>query len=95
MEPNSKDATGLWSYVTEREYGKLEQEVAEVRHDFRNMRMVVNENDIVLHDLQKEAGEKFHSLQAELRQFKVRVYTVVLVAGVFITALAWVFENLK
>ena len=92
-ENQKSDVTGLWSYVTEREYGKLEQEVAEVRHDYRNIRMIVNENDDILHKLQKESDHKFHLLQSELKQFKVRIYTSVFVITAFASALAWLFEN--
>ena len=76
-------STGLWGYITQREYGRLEQEVEEVRHDFRNLRTIVN-----------DASDLTYKLQSELHQFRVRVYTVVVVVGVTVSALGWIFENL-
>lgn len=77
------ESTGLWGYITQREYGRLEQEVAEVRHDYRNLRTIVN-----------DASDLTYKLQSELHQFRLRVYTVVAVVGVTVSVLAWLFENL-
>lgn len=76
------ESTGLWGYITQREYGRLEQEVEEVRHDFRNLRTIVN-----------DSSDLTYKLQSELHQFRVRVYTVVVVVGVTVSVLAWLFEN--
>ena len=80
--PN-RDSTGLWDYVTAREYGALEQEVAEIRHDFRNLRTIVN-----------DSSDLAYSIRSELHQFKARVYTVLVVVGVTVSILSWLFENI-
>ncbi len=80
---DSSQSPGLWGYITQREYGRLEQEVAEVRHDYRNLRTIVN-----------DASDLTYKLQSELHHFRLRVYTVVAVVGVTVSILAWLFENL-
>ena len=66
---------------TEREWGALEREVREVRHDHRNLKMVVNENISNISDLQQ-------SLSRLKTQIATGIAAVVIVSAV----VAWIVE---
>jgi hypothetical protein len=89
-----------WS-ITEREFGAMEQELKEVRHDLRNLKFIVSESDIFKTDTReslvkldnlKARLSDLDKLRAEFNQFKAKVYTagsvVVLLAG----AVAWLVD---
>lgn len=66
---------------TEREWGALEREVSEVRHDYRNLKMVVNENISTISDLQQS-----------LSRLKTQIATGIAAVVVVTAVVAWIVE---
>ena len=66
---------------SEREYGALEKEVAEIRHDLRNQRMVCNSH-----------GEDIAELKRDLERLKTRLATGIAIFIVVMGATSWMIE---
>ena len=96
-----------WS-ITDREFGALEQELKEVRHDLRNLKFIINESgaasvtkqDVVdvreslnnLHNLKAKQAE-IEDLKHEFNQFKTKVYTVFSVVVVLAGIVGWLIDT--
>ena len=96
-----------WS-ITDREFGALEQELKEVRHDLRNLKFIINESgaayvtkqDVV--DVRESLG-KLHNLKAKqaeidelkhnFNQFKTKVYTAFSVVVVLAGVVGWLIDT--
>ena len=70
----------------EREYGRMEQEVAEIRHDLRNHRMVL---DSTISDL-VNLREDFHKMKTRIA---TGVAAIVLVSGIIGWAMEMLWKN--
>ena len=68
---------------SEREYGALEKEVAEIRHDLRNQRMVCNSH-----------GEDIAELRQDVERLKTRLTTGIAIFIAAIGATSWIIELL-
>jgi len=68
---------------TEREWGTLEREVMEIRHDLRNHRMLL---DSVVEDLS--------SLREDFQKMKTRIATAIAAIVVVSGIIAWAAEML-
>ena len=66
---------------TEREWGALEREVREVRHDHRNLKMVVNDSIGNIADL-----------QSDLARLKTQIATGIAAVVVVTAVVAWAIE---
>jgi hypothetical protein len=93
--------------ITERELGALEQELKEVRHDYRNLKMIVSNSGIasvspedvkemreslnILHNT-KANRKNIDSLSREFNQFKTKVYTVLSVVVLLAGAVGWLID---
>jgi len=73
---------------TQREIGARFQEIAELRHDFRNMRQTIT----LLENLFRENEKQLFSLKSEIMQVKTRIMTAAGFAVAFISVLAWAVE---
>ena len=95
--------------ITDREFGALEQELKELRHDFRNMRTIIENSGACYITIEeaKEVRERLnnlHNLKArqssiedlrkEMAQFKTRIYTAFSVLVFLGSILAWFIEIL-
>ena len=96
-----------WS-ITDREFGALEQELKEVRHDLRNLKFIINESgaayvtkqDVVdvreslgkLHNLQAKQAE-IDELKHEFNQFKTKVYTAFSVVVILAGVVGWLIDT--
>ena len=96
-----------WS-ITDREFGALEQELKEVRHDLRNLKFIINESgaayvtkqDVVdvreslgkLHNLKAKQAE-IDKLKHEFNQFKTKVYTIFSVVVVLAGVVGWLIDT--
>ena len=96
-----------WS-VTDREFGALEQELKEVRHDLRNLKFIINESgaayvtkqDVVdmreslnnLHNLKARRAE-IDELKHNFNQFKTKVYTAFSVVVVLAGVVGWLIDT--
>ena len=96
-----------WS-ITDREFGALEQELKEVRHDLRNLKFIINESgaayvtkqDVV--DVRESLG-KLHNLKAKqaeidelkhnFNQFKTKVYTIFSVVVILAGVVGWLIDT--
>ena len=71
---------------SEREYGRMEQEVSEIRHDLRNYRMIL---DSTISDLIR--------LREDFQKMKTRIATgiaaVILVSGIIGWAMEMLWKN--
>ena len=95
-----KESKWPWS-ITDREFGALEQELKEVRHDLRNLKFIVDESDIFDRDV-RESLTNLHNLKArltdldelkaEVNQFKTKVYTAFSVVILLAGAVAWLVD---
>ena len=96
-----------WS-VTDREFGALEQELKEVRHDLRNLKFIINESgaaSVTKQDVVdvRESLNNLHALKArrveidelkhEFNQFKTKVYTVFSVVVVLAGVVGWLIDT--
>ena len=89
-----------WS-ITDREFGALEQELKEVRHDLRNLKFIVDESGVADRDV-RDSLNNLHNLKAritdldnlksEFHQFKTRVYTAFSVVFVLAGTVAWLVD---
>ena len=89
-----------WS-ITDREFGALEQELKEVRHDLRNLKFIVDESGVADRDI-RESLTNLHNLKArqveieELKgkfdQFKAKVYTAFSVVILLAGTVAWLID---
>lgn len=70
-------------YITNREIGAALQELSEVRHDFRNLRLTVN--------LLAEEQERMKLDHARL---KTRITTIVAAGVVLFSVIGWLLEFL-
>ena len=107
MEESNNEQKWPWS-VTDREFGALEQELKEVRHDLRNLKFIINESgaasvtkqDVVdvreslnnLHNLKAKQAE-IDKLKHEFNQFKTKVYTVFSVVVVLAGIVGWLIDT--
>ena len=66
---------------SEREYGALEKEVAEIRHDLRNQRMICN-----------NTANEISELRQELEKLKVRLTTGAAIVMLVVGGGAWIIE---
>ena len=105
--PAPNDQKWPWS-VTDREFGALEQELKELRHDLRNLRMIVDNSgtssvtkqDVIdvreslnnLHTLKAKRVE-IDALKQEFNQFKTKVYTVFSVVVVLAGVVGWLIDT--
>ena len=96
-----------WS-VTDREFGALEQELKEVRHDYRNLKMIVTNSGIAsvspedvkdvrdslnnLHNLKAKRAE-IDELKHEFNQFKTKVYTIFSGVVVLAGVVGWLIDT--
>ena len=96
-----------WS-ITDREFGALEQELKEVRHDLRNLKFIINESgaayvtkqDVVdvreslgkLHNLKAKQAE-IDELKHEFNQFKTKVYTIFSMVVVLAGLVGWLIDT--
>ena len=96
-----------WS-ITDREFGALEQELKELRHDFRNLRMIVDNSgmsSVTKQDVvdMRESLNNLHTLKAkrvdteelkhEFDQFKTKVYTIFSVVIVLAGVVGWLIDT--
>ena len=106
-EQKEENSKWPWS-VTDREFGALEQEVKELRHDFRNLRMIVENSgvstitkqDVVdtresLNNLHTLKAKRVHSeeLRYEFNQFKTKVYTILSMVVVLAGLVGWLIDT--
>jgi hypothetical protein len=96
-----KDSKSPWS-VTDREFGALEQELKEVRHDLRNLKFIVDESGIFDRDVRESITKlqnlkarliDLDELKAEFNQFKTRIYTIFSVVIVLAGLVAWLIDT--
>lgn len=94
--------------ITDREFGALEQELKEVRHDYRNLKMIVTNSGIAnispedvtevrdslnnLHNLKAKRVE-IDNLKQEFNQFKTKVYTVFSMVIVLAGLVGWLIDT--
>jgi len=78
MADQPKDSNSPWT-VTEREFGALEQELHEVRHDLRNLKQVVDisgasyitRQDVVdMRDNQSKLNQNFNIIKDDVSDMK-------------------------
>jgi hypothetical protein len=107
IEKGEQESKWPWS-VTEREFGALEQELKEVRHDLRNLKMIVVNSGIAtvspedvndvrtsltkLHNT-KATKDNIDNLSIEFNQFKTKVYTAFSVVVVLVGVVGWLIDT--
>lgn len=69
--------------ISDREVGRLEQDIENLKHRARNDRT------IIMH-----LSEEVDSLRLEIAALRIRLYTALTVAAVFVSAFVWVLEFL-
>jgi hypothetical protein len=81
MADQSKDTKSPWS-VTDREFGAIEQELHEVRHDLRNLKHVVDNSgtsyitkqDVVdMRDNQSKLNQNFSDIKDDVSDMKTDI----------------------
>jgi hypothetical protein len=84
MADQSKDPTSPWS-VTDREFGAIEQELIEVRHDLRNLKHVVDNSgssyitkqDVVdMRDNQSKLNLNFDVIRDDVSGLKTAIHNL-------------------
>ena len=84
MADQSKDPTSPWS-VTDREFGAIEQELIEVRHDLRNLKLVVDNSgasyitkqDVVdMRDNQSKLNLNFDVIRDDVSALKTNIHNL-------------------
>ena len=73
---------------TQRELGAFFQEVKELRHDYRNLKQVIDLMDENQRRLERELME----LRAELKTFQAKTATLCATAVALVTAVAWALD---
>lgn len=76
---------------TARDFAIIETQLAEARHDIRNIRQVLDG----LTDAQRDDERGQHRLRSELDQMRVRITTGIAVATAIVSAGAWLIMLLK
>lgn len=73
---------------TQRELGAFFQEVKELRHDYRNLKQVIDLMDENQRRLERELME----LRAELKTFQAKTATLCAVSVAVVTGAAWALD---
>lgn len=73
---------------TQRELGMFFQQVEELRHDYRNLKQVIDLMDENQRRLERELME----LRAELRTFQAKTATLCAVSVAVVTGAAWALD---
>ena len=76
----------------QRELGSFFQEVKELRHDYRNLKMIVDQGQSMLDETQRRLERELMELHSELKTFQAKVATLCEVAVAVITASAWLLQ---
>jgi hypothetical protein len=94
--------------ITDREFGALEQELKEVRHDLRNLKFIINESGAAYVTKQdvidvRESLNNLHALKAKrveidelkhnFNQFKTKVYTAFSVVVILAGVVGWLIDT--
>jgi len=72
----------------QRELGQFFQEVKELRHDYQNLKTVIN----MLDENQRNLERELMNLRGELKTFQAKLMTMGSVSIAVITAGAWVIQ---
>ena len=72
----------------QRELGQFFQEVKELRHDYQNLKTVIN----MLDENQRNLERELMLLRSDLKTFQAKMMTMGSVAVAVITAGAWVIQ---
>ncbi len=84
MADQSKDPTSPWS-VTDREFGAIEQELIEVRHDLRNLKLVVDnsgasyitkQDAVDSRDIQNKLMQNFNGMKDDVSDLKTTIHNL-------------------
>ena len=67
--------------LSDREAGRIENEVETLKHRARNDRMILT-----------ALGEELEDLRLEVARLKVRAYTIASAAAVFVSVIVWLVE---
>jgi len=102
---NNDNNSDKWPWsITDREFGALEQEVKEIRHVYRNLKMIVNESGISHIDKDdinafrdgltnlEERLKGIDSFQEDIIKLKIKVYTAFSVIGILAAIIVWIVE---
>ena len=107
MAKEEQESKWPWS-ITDREFGALEQELKEVRHDLRNLKFIINESGVASVTKQdvvdvRESLNSLHNLKArrveidelkhEFNQFKTKVYTAISVVVILAGVVGWLIDT--
>ena len=94
--------------ITDREFGALEQELKEVRHDLRNLKFIINESGAAYVTKQdvidvRESLNNLHALKAKrveidelkhnFNHFKTKVYTIFSVVVILAGVVGWLIDT--
>ena len=100
-EDTPQEVKWPWS-ITDREFGALEQELKEVRHDLRNLKFVVDESGIFDRDVRESLTNlqnlkarltDLDKLKADFNHFKTRIYTIFSVVVVLAGLVSWLINT--
>lgn len=72
----------------QRELGAFFQEVKELRHDYRNLRQVID----MLDENQRRLERELMELRSELKTFQAKTATLCATAVALVTAVAWALD---
>ena len=84
-----------WS-VTDREFGAMEQEVIEIRHDLRNVKHIIDNNELIniehYNNTINELKDSHKHFKEELTALKIKVYTAFSVIAVLGGIIIWLVD---
>jgi len=93
----NKNEQNKWPWsITDREFGAMEQEVIEIRHDLRNIKMIVDNNELIniehYNDTIKEIKESHKQFKDDLIALKIKVYTAFSVIALLGGIIVWLVD---
>jgi hypothetical protein len=98
MENNKNDTHNQkwpWS-ITDREFGAMEQEVIEIRHDLRNIKHIIDNNELInienYNNTINELKESHKHFKEDLTALKIKVYTAFSVIAVLGGIIIWLVD---
>ena len=75
---------------TGREWGEISKEVAEIRHDLRTCRHLIDAQAEVLHELEIEFRKEMMLMLHSLNTVRTKIYTTLSVVGVVASSIAFI-----
>ena len=75
---------------TGREWGEISKEVAEIRHDLRTCRHLVDAQSEIIHELEIEFRKEMMLMLHSLNTVRTKIYTTLSVVGVVASTIAFI-----